>query len=602
MLNRANAASGNGAATMAVRKWRLVAGVCAAFLATQANALITVGPDSDPACNFHDIQSAVFHAAQSPGFDIVAITSGAWTAQSTIVVSDAGDLTIEGGFANCSAGISTGRTELNGAGAQPRGSLIRHQGDNHLTLLNLDIAQGTATNGGGVDSEGGGRLTLSDVQLRTNHADFGGGVFALGSGAGNPHKVVELIGVAFVSNSANAYGGGLYARDSDVTIRSARVDNYFLENNAQGASDAGDGGAMYLYDSNLDASAHGIAGGDVGFMTQNTASRNGGGIFARSTGTQDMTLVVGNDDATYPLRFTTNAASLGAVVYLQTASSARMDMTLSNAIVDHNTSADGVLLVDAAAAGSVARLRMEQTPSIYSSSPPCARSVECNTFDQNIARNGDLIDLVSDGGRPEIELVRARVRNNNAHEGLIFGTGAAVRIDGSLMAKNTLGQRVVSNDTNYIRIVNSTVAGNSYPAGNAAVQMVTSATLNLEQDLFADAGHPVCSVGAGVVVSARDIGVADAGGADCLPADVGSNIQHLSDPFVDGTGGNFHLRPDSSAVDRWKASADPTDPPPALDLDGLARPQVVASGTTTPYDFGAYEAQLDTILIDGFDG
>ncbi len=439
--------------------------------------------------------------------------------------------------------------------------------------------------------------------MRANHSDFGGGVFALGAGAGNPHKVVELIGVAFVSNSANDYGGGLYARDSDVTVRSGRVDNYYLANGAGGAADAGDGGAMYLYDANLDASAHGIAGGDVGFMTQNTASRNGGGIFARSSGPQDMTLVVGNDTTTYPLRFTTNAASLGALVYLQD----HVERTNGHDPVQRNRRAQYQRRWRALHRRRRSGVRGPAADGANALDlfviAPVRSSVECNTFDQNVARNGDLIDLVSDGGRPEVEWVRARARNNNAHDGLIFGTSAAVRIDGSLMAKNTLGQRVVSNDTNYIRIVNSTVAGNSYPVGNAAVQMVTSpATLNLEQDLFADAGHPVCSVGTGVVVSARDIGVADAGGADCLPTDGGSNIQHLSDPFVDGTGGNFHLRTDSSAVDRWKASSDPTDPPPALDLDGLARPQIVARGTSTPYDFGAYEAQLDVILIDGFDG
>ncbi len=148
MLSSAHLSNVNRLFTTPLQKWRFIAGLCGTFLVTQAQALITVGPDADPACNFHDIQSAVFHAGQSPGFDIVAITSGAWAAQSTIVVSDADDLTIEGGFASCSAGISTGRTELNGAGAQPSGSLIRHQGDSHLTLLNLDIAQGTATNGG----------------------------------------------------------------------------------------------------------------------------------------------------------------------------------------------------------------------------------------------------------------------------------------------------------------------------------------------------------------------------------------------------------------------------------------------------------------------
>jgi hypothetical protein len=230
------------------------------------------------------------------------------------------------------------------------------------------------------------------------------------------------------------------------------------------------------------------------------------------------------------------------------------------------------------------------------------RGLECNTFDENSASNGELIDLTSGLGTPGIEFVRAHMRGNSASEGLLFASArAAVTIDGSLIAANTLGSRLILNDSYYTSIVNSTIAANTYAAGVAAVQMTFApSTLVFEHDLFADTGHPACAVGTGTDVHARDDGVGNASSRGCLPNDPLANIQVLADPFVGADAGDFHIRRDSSAVDRWQA--DPQETPPALDLDGVARPQAIATGTTTPYDFGAYEVQPDAIFIDGFDG
>ena len=52
--------------------------------ADRGEAMITVGPASDTACQHHDLAAAVQAAANSPGIDLIAISGGPWTAQTTI--------------------------------------------------------------------------------------------------------------------------------------------------------------------------------------------------------------------------------------------------------------------------------------------------------------------------------------------------------------------------------------------------------------------------------------------------------------------------------------------------------------------------------------
>src|SRR6187402_3140783 len=81
--------------------------VCAMWMHA-ACALITVGPDADAACQFHDVTSAIIHADQQPGVDVVAIVGGTYTGVSTATVTSTDDLIVEGGYASCSAGIPSG--------------------------------------------------------------------------------------------------------------------------------------------------------------------------------------------------------------------------------------------------------------------------------------------------------------------------------------------------------------------------------------------------------------------------------------------------------------------------------------------------------------
>jgi len=224
--------------TRRVLAWAATIGLLAC---NAAQAMITVGNASDTACQFHSIGAAVQAAGQSPGFDLIAVSGGPWTAQTTITDHDADGLTIEGGFANCSAGISTGRSTIDGSGAAPSGPLIVHSGNGSLTLLHLVLQNGK----GGVQSVVAGPLTLSDVLVYSNHADYGGGLFVSGNDIFRMH--LTLVGTSINSNSATANGGGLYLSNVDASISGG---SNILANMAQGSSTS-DGGGIYAIDSNI---------------------------------------------------------------------------------------------------------------------------------------------------------------------------------------------------------------------------------------------------------------------------------------------------------------------------------------------------------------
>lgn len=577
-----------------------------AFWIDSAQALITVGPDADTSCQFHDIGSAVQAAVQSPGADLVAISTGTWSAQSTIFANDNNDLIIEGGFANCNAGVSSDTSTLDGQGAAQHGSIIANFGTGHLTLLHLVITNGDARAGGGVDSEGSNALTLSDVMLLTNHAHFGGGLFV--GGSPNPHKVVTLVGVRFNSNTASGSGGELYARDADITLASGG-DSYFLGNLAQGQfTDSGDGGGIYALNSNIWVTTHSSSSA---FMGANLAQRNGGGAYYGITEGGAYEFFMWNDSATLPLVISDNAAPSGGAFYMKSFSATQQILSLAdfrNTIIQGNQANDGAAVsIDSngQSFGVFTGIQLEQSK-VGDVAPPCASGLRCNSLEGNLANSGYIISASASGpaGQASIEFLRGRMLGNTTVSGgggLIFGGNTLVDVDGSLFASNALSGELVTVVQSSLRFANSTVGYNSLGAGQLFTVTIVPASLDLLHSLLVQPNDPMdaYSVGSGIPVNVHDIGT---DGVTGLPSDPGSNVQFLTDPFVNAAQGDFHINITSSAVDRWATTGDPNDPPPTLDLDGGARPFVFNS-PTTPYDFGAYEAGAigDVIFRNGFD-
>ena len=597
MFTQANDGGTRGSSLRGACLLVLVAG---ALFMNCAQALISVGPDA--ACQFHDIGAAVTAADQSPGPDVVAISTGTYTGVSTMIISSADSLVIEGGYLNCSAGIPTATSTLDASGASNHGSLIVHIGAGRLSVRHLVLTNGDASVGGGIDSEGSGELVLSDVMLLTNNADYGGGMFVGGS---IPHKQVTLINTKFNSNNARGSGGGLYALYADVTIVSGG-ESYFLGNFAQGSiTNTGDGAGIYAINSNIVANTHGVFG--FPFIGSNHAQRYGGGAFFSITEPGNYEFLLANDASLQPLEVADNSAEEGGGVYMKAYSLNQPLNTLarfSNTIFRNNQALHGAAIsMDAYGdqAPVFTDLRLHQSV-IGDAIPPCASGLRCNSFEGNLSYNGYIIAATSGGaqGGGQVEFLRGSMIENHTVDsggGLIFGGDTRLNIDGSLFADNELSGEIATVVSDNLRFANSTVAHNTIGADQLFTVAITPASLDILHSLLSQPNDPVNGyvVGTSIPATVQDVGAESVNIA-------GNNVQFLFDPFVDAVNGDYHIRLTSSAVDRWVPTGDPNDPAPTLDLDGAARPYS-SNGSSTPYDFGAYEAgaTADAIFINGFD-
>ncbi|HEY6939927.1 hypothetical protein [Dokdonella sp.] len=566
-----------------------------AFGSRAALAMLTVGPASDGACQYHDLGAAVAAAAQSPGFDLIAVSGGPWTAQTSIVDHDPDGLTIEGGYANCSAGLSSGRTTLDGAGAQPAGPLFVHSGNGPLTLRHL-VLQNAA---GGIQSVVAGPLTLADVIVYSNHADYGGGLFVSGNDIFRPQ--LNLIGSSINSNSATVNGGGLYLNRVDVSITGG---SNIVGNIAQGGAGTSDGGGIYAIDSNIVFNDHSVA--SIPTIGNNYAQRNGGGVYFSTTRAGAYEILLWNDLANAPIVVDHNAAqNQGGAFYLSSIASGPQIFSfagLENVQVTNNESYEGAAFYafSSGASASVGTLVQMGQSMPGDAIPACSRGIACNTIDDNHAVGGSVVQMSSagDSGHSSFILHRGRMRGNRG--GALVGGNGYIDIDSSLVADNTIdgGGSLMYDISADLLVTNCTIANNLVAGGDLFVVAIPPASLSILHSLLVQPSTaPVTGydAGNGVAVTVRDIGAMNVG-------ITGTNVQFLTDPFVDGGNGDYHIRDTSSAVDRWGPSGDPNDVPPALDLDGALRPYQHNSAST-PYDFGCYEADaiVDPIFIDGFD-
>jgi hypothetical protein len=569
--------------------------------AGNAQALITVGPDADPDCDFHVIQSAVYHAAQAAGPAVVAITSGTWTAQQ-IDVPDNEQLQIEGGFASCAAGISSGRSTLSGAGASPAGPVIRHLGSGKLVLRHLELRDGDASGdtGGGVSSVTSGELVLSDVAITANRAALGGGLFVAGGGI--EPKQVDLIGVSLVDNTAAGSGGGLYALNAFVYIGQSDRANYFIGNRALGQlPDSGDGGAIYASNSSVIARTHSL--GDSGFIEANLAQRNGGGIYADASDSTYVYLI--NDIAGAPLRLQYNTASAGGAAHVHAVGDgAQATVSLRNAIVERNEATQGGAAFQAFAdsTGTPAQATIEIDDGYASWGWPGCAALDCGSVSLNVGHgSADIVNLGGGigSGRARFEMRHGSMRNNVAGGALVFGANADVSIDTSVLASNSVANNLVVDLGGAVDIRNTTVAGNTMLDQQYVVFGAVANSITLLNNIIFEPAHEVFFAFDNVAVEIRDLLTGNPGG---LPDPATHNIQFTADPRFGNPGaGDFHLLIDSPAIDGSGPIAT-NGLPLQTDRDGALRPHPVHS-TTTPYDFGAYEfgASLDTIFRGRFE-
>jgi parallel beta-helix repeat protein len=504
---------------------------------------------------YASVQAAV-DAVDDPG-DVVKVAAGTYTGVQgrpapagyygpsviTQVVYISQTVTVRGGYTTTDWATSDPEANPTTLDAQGQGRVLFISGQAiSPTIEGLWITRGDAAGLGdlqGYDAGGGVYVVTATAIIRDNYvfsntADYGGGLVLYFSNA-------TLSGNTVSGNTASGSGGGLYLYDSHITLTgntvSGNTANYggglslsysdaTLSGNTVSGNTASwsDGGGLYLYDCYVTLSSNTVSG--------NTAGWYGGGLYlSYSDATLSENTVSGNTAERYS----------GGGLYLSDS-----DATLSDNAVGGNTAGWN---------GGGLHLRDSEV------------TLNGNTVSGNAAGE--------DGGglclwwNNDAMLVNNVVADNEAH---VSGSGLYVRHSSSRLLHNTIARNTggdgsgvyVSNWGSHYgtvwltnTILVSQAVGISVTAGN---------TVTLEATLW----------GSGDWANGTDW----AGEGTLLTGTV--NV--WGDPaFVDADAGDYHLSPDSAAIDRG------VDAGLTADIDGHPRPIGLP-------DLGADEWSLQTHL------
>lgn len=522
--------------------------------------IVTVGPDTN--CDENDLQSAINNAADNTELRLQA---GTFTGNFDIFGTD---LTIRGGYLDCDDANPGGSSTLDAADSGRPLLVGSSNSSSEVYLENLFIENGSvADDGGGIEIDGSDahhEVTLDNVTVRFNHADgYGGGVFMTGDSdmrlrlTGSTTILGNDAGVAG-SNGAGE-GGGIYCRgvgsagfiqfeDGLVSLNSSvntgggislQGCNLFMDSDAQVAfNDAGSvgGGIAAKLDSDVT-----VSGGGSDSIVNNSASADGGGVFAADDATLDLRDAVIRD----------NSADAGGGLFMR-----------DNAV-----------------------LTMGQ-----SGSAPCSASA-CSTLRDNSATAGG--GLLMSGGTASI--TRTRIEGNSATgNGSVASLvgGASLRIESSVVYENPgldLFRLAIDGE---LEIAWSTVADNAAESGSPEIirltpDDVTTTALRLVSSIFWNPGRDVLLLNDG-------LGSNYSAEYDCLVSNElatlsGFTRSVVDDPlFVDPGDDDYHLQSMSPAID----ACDDTNAPTVADIDGDSRGRDIGAPSMLVFDIGADESGL----------
>jgi hypothetical protein len=317
-------------------KFRVSAAVVLVLMATVASAGTgewRVGPSSDSACDFNDIQDAIdATVANEGGLSTinVRVAGDAADHRGNTYSIDAADfdtvntIRIIGGHDSCSASspASGARTVLDANDSGRVFHLVYNASDSDpvrtIELENLEITGGLAPfAGGGIRFEGhagrhrmrlnnvlvsgnntqgfgsGGGISIETDQasdsptawvtisqdsiIHNNRADGGGGGLACFNTSGGANPPVLLFNTAVISNQAVFNGGGLALSGcKEFSVRTAGFDNGIRLNVAGSENESGDGGGIHVANGGeliLEAS-----GNEHSAVVFGNSADNGGGL------------------------------------------------------------------------------------------------------------------------------------------------------------------------------------------------------------------------------------------------------------------------------------------------------------------------------------
>ncbi|WP_376692428.1 right-handed parallel beta-helix repeat-containing protein [Wenzhouxiangella sp. EGI_FJ10409] len=543
--------------------------------------ILSVG--SGAACDFSSLGAALT-AAQSNAE--IRLESGSYSGPFV-----AGDKSLEliGGYPDCSSSQPSGQSILDGNNSATVLTLLSQNDSTSIELENLIIRNGSGSGlAGGLDIRGGLVVILRNVSIRSSATASNGGGMRVAHSTDTSGAVVLMLDQSSIGqNSATDNGGGMACIGDGGAQHIVIFDSGLIGNNDAGEN----GGGVYASNCAFVSLAGGFLQGIVG----NSATR-GGGLYG--TNNSQMTL-----DGTAPGFITPgdpfssanligNDANMGISAVYITGSDSRFRAVDSD-IAQH----DGFVIL----AEDGAEVVIERGPDTdcrrYESSlspAPCSR-LRDNT--------GRLIRV--EGESTSVRITQTFVQHYTPQssfvipvfelDGFDVQTGQhTMELEGVVMDVNLNGQPLF------------------WTSGNSEVNMAWSTINGTSNDRPDDVPRFPVFFGASTtnvrssLIWIPDTELASSNSPLDLDCTIASELDSVSqstrsvvaDPmFLDPENGDFHLHPDSPAVDFCD---DSVSQPQYADMDNETRgiPNS-AAGVSTPFDIGADE-MLDRIFADRF--
>ncbi len=542
-------------------------------------ATFTVGGDG--ACGYSDLQVALLATIlNGPGPDLIRVAKNQMYAGEYLI--DNQSVSIVGGYDSCSDSTVSGRTVITRAFDERAFKISGTvNGVRTVELVNLDIRYDGAVS---AVQDYGGTLHISDghlVSLQNTNVD--GGTAARGGGIWVDDSILLLLnGSSVVFNHATLEGGGIACTGSGATVSltSATVAN----NNADYGGGLHVGGGCTLND---------FAGGGLEGIFLNTADVNGGGIWAGSTGKVNL---IGA--SAHPALVSDNDAQRGAGIFVTGAG------TILDIDDSHVTANDATLLGGGIFAESGAQVTMDRTLGA-----DCHDPEQCSLLASNTAAGSLGGAALHIAGGATAEIRQTQITGNRALDLLgpviyVGGTGQ-LRLEGDVLAANRGNDVVLLDGSAFFRAAYISATGNDVPVGSSGApafysNMTGTTTARIYSSIIYNATYGGAVYGGGVNGASHTW--------DCLIVHSslgleGGSFISVADPrFVNSGAGNYHLRPDSPAIDSCDTfNYTPVD----NDIDDETRgwDDPSASNTLGFFDRGAdeYRAPAGLIFSDGFE-
>lgn len=562
-----------------------------------AEAAVSVGEETDSACDYDDLQTALDSGANEIRLSREAPFVGAF-----IIASN--DVALIGGYENCSAAAADNNDGLSYSVLQPNMgavSILNISQVNEVILQQLLIEQAIDAPAISV-SQISGSLQITNSEITNNTGTSGGALHM------SDDSVVVLQDSHVHHNTVTGKGGAFYCENSNLTI----TQNNLINNNESTGSAFGEGlgGAIYAETCVLNIRAGHFDGVSAGLI-ENHAADDGGAIAA-----EDSIITIDGQfagETAHPVVFKDNVSDSdnssnggGGAIYMH-----RGEAYLQSIWMNGNLgSPNGVGQFNRGAAIHTSRgaeVIISQDESL-----PCWRDTLCNLIE-----NSNHVVFHIQRPSTYFTMTHAEIRNNDApYTGIVWiqnsccidaGDGPFVTLENNLFHHNTsanapLLKTDVSNDgccRIFLNMQHNTITDNV--VDGPVLDINLEVTMNFTNNILHnnDVGTWPFDI---IDDSSVDTTIA------CILVDDDSSVPAhatqviVADPmFVNPMAYDYHLTSASPAIDVCAQSVDSIQTAD-LDLELRGNDIPAIDNQTGSYDIGADEYYLpDLIFVQGFE-